>query len=101
MGVKCKQADLLSIYTSFWVEINKDGQGLGKCVFGVCCCHSRRRNNCEFLCWEALLVQKSLSLKSEPCSIKVVVFKWTLFGELLLFAAQQFNPSGAGVFVGR
>lgn len=27
MGVKCKQADLVSVYTLFCIEINKDGQG--------------------------------------------------------------------------
>lgn len=28
-GVKCKQADSVSIYTSFCIEVNKDGQGRG------------------------------------------------------------------------
>lgn len=52
MGVNCKQADLVSIYTSFGIEINKDGQGrdwknlgLGWVVFPVLLHHQGEERN--------------------------------------------------------
>lgn len=48
--MKCKQADLVSIYTSFRSEINKDGQGrdgkslaLGVLCFLLCCSSEEKK----------------------------------------------------------
>lgn len=80
MGVKCKQADLVSVYTLFCIEINKDGQGrdwkkrpgFGVCYVSCAATAAGRRKKCQFFCCEAFLVQKSLTLKCELTSVLIL-----------------------------